>query len=80
MWSFGCILYELITGETLFRAKNYLELLKNFIKVLGMPDKKILKSIPLSFRQTIQDLKEDMVGLKERLGDSASDSCIDLLN
>lgn len=57
MWSFGCILYELIKGETLFRAKNYLELLKNFIKILGYPPKTILNKIPLSFRKTILNMK-----------------------
>ena len=39
MWSLGCILYELVTGEPLFPAKDENELMEYFIITLGeFPD------------------------------------------
>ena len=35
MWSVGCILFELITGQPLFPAKDENELLEYFIVTLG---------------------------------------------
>lgn len=37
IWSVGCILYELVTGKTLFPADNEQELFKMMVEVLGMP-------------------------------------------
>ncbi|CAD8209375.1 unnamed protein product [Paramecium pentaurelia] len=43
MWSFGCIIAELFTGESLFQSKSEKELLFLQIKVLGMPSKELIE-------------------------------------
>ncbi|CAD8194978.1 unnamed protein product [Paramecium octaurelia] len=42
MWSFGCIVAELFTGQSLFQSKSEKELLYLQIKVIGHPDKQLL--------------------------------------
>jgi len=37
MWSFGCILCELVTGRPLFPARDENELMEMVSKMLGMP-------------------------------------------
>ncbi len=37
MWSFGCILAEMITGRPLFPALDENELLELFIMMIGLP-------------------------------------------
>ncbi|CAD8185296.1 unnamed protein product [Paramecium octaurelia] len=43
MWSFGCIIAELFTGESLFQSKSEKELLFLQIKVIGMPPKDLIE-------------------------------------
>ena len=42
MWSFGCILVELITGKPLFPAVDEHELLELFIVSIGMPPEEMI--------------------------------------
>ena len=37
MWSFGCILAELLTGRALFPGIDENELLEFFVMMIGMP-------------------------------------------
>ncbi|CAD8111961.1 unnamed protein product [Paramecium sonneborni] len=43
MWSFGCIIAELFTGESLFQSKSEKELLFLQTKIIGMPPKELIE-------------------------------------
>ena len=43
MWSFGCILYELLVGFPLFPAENEFDLMSMIVEVLGIPPAKLIK-------------------------------------
>ena len=42
MWSFGCILAELVTGRPIFPALDENELLEFFIMMIGLPDHEMI--------------------------------------
>ncbi|KAL9648437.1 hypothetical protein ABK040_014057 [Willaertia magna] len=46
MWSFGCILVELHTGNPLFDGKNEVEQMFKMIQILGMPSRKVIEASP----------------------------------
>jgi serine/threonine protein kinase len=59
IWSIGCTFYELLTGNPLFKAANYLDLVKMMIKVLGKPSPESLKFITNEHAlKYIQDMAE----------------------
>nr|CCC89854.1 putative cell division control protein [Trypanosoma congolense IL3000] len=45
MWSFGCIMAEVATGDTLFRGRNELSQLKHIFRRLGPPSAQIFPSM-----------------------------------
>ena len=43
MWSFGCIIVEMLTGRPLFQARNELELLEMIKIRVGLPPKHMIE-------------------------------------
>ncbi|OMJ92589.1 hypothetical protein SteCoe_4599 [Stentor coeruleus] len=43
LWSLGCITVEMLTGKSLFTARNEQELYKMFLETLGYPEKSFVK-------------------------------------
>ncbi|KAF0296529.1 Serine/threonine-protein kinase minibrain [Amphibalanus amphitrite] len=46
MWSLGCILVEMHTGESLFSGTNEVDQMNKIVEVLGMPPKAMLDMAP----------------------------------
>lgn len=45
MWSVGCILAELLGGQTIFKGKDYVDQLNEILRVLGKPDAATIQTI-----------------------------------
>lgn len=43
MWSYGCVLFEMLKLFPLFPGKNELEMIHKIHKVLGTPSKDVLE-------------------------------------
>jgi serine/threonine protein kinase len=57
IWSLGCIIYEMIRGYPLFKAKNYQDLFLYHTNLLGIPDSKIIKESQYGNKYIVKDNK-----------------------
>ncbi|OHS93952.1 CMGC family protein kinase [Tritrichomonas foetus] len=48
IWSLGCVLCELVTGQPIFPAEDEYELMQMLVAVLGMPPKRMIEKAPRS--------------------------------
>ncbi|XP_048779226.1 dual specificity tyrosine-phosphorylation-regulated kinase 1B-like isoform X1 [Ostrea edulis] len=58
MWSLGCILVEMHTGEPLFAGSNEYDQMMKIVEVLGMPPKHILDQVPVKARKYFEQLPD----------------------
>lgn len=46
IWSLGCVLCEMVTGQPIFPAEDETELIQMMVEILGMPPKSIIQAAP----------------------------------
>ncbi|KAE8212869.1 hypothetical protein CF327_g3518 [Tilletia walkeri] len=81
MWSIGCILAELISGQPIFPGKDYVDQIARINSVLGAPsDETIAKIGSEKARTYLLSLPKQATTSLERLYPRASADAIDLLS
>ena len=45
MWSVGCIMAELLTGQVLFPGSDHIDQLQRILHIVGTPDIEFMKKI-----------------------------------
>ncbi|GME88240.1 unnamed protein product [[Candida] boidinii] len=81
VWSVGCILAELLGGETIFKGKDYVDQLNEILKVLGTPDEDTLQSIKsVRAQQYVRSLPHIEKTPFKQMYPNANDLALDLLD
>lgn len=65
MWSFGCIIYELLTFEPMFQYETEVELLLKIFSLLGVPPYKMIKN--WQFANQYFNIQNKIVTFKKEL-------------
>lgn len=74
MWSIGCVLYEVMSGHTLFlSAEDDFTLLDNAVHLLGMPDETFLATIKSCWKQ-YKGLQQQQKETEKMLSDEDADA------
>lgn len=45
MWSVGCIMAELLTGQVLFPGSDHIDQLTKILQIVGTPDQEFVQKI-----------------------------------
>ncbi|XP_065909386.1 mitogen-activated protein kinase 14-like [Dysidea avara] len=59
MWSVGCIVAELLTGQVLFKGNDHIDQLHRIMQLLGKPDAKLLEKITPDARKYVESIREE---------------------
>lgn len=80
MWSVGCIMAELLTGQVLFKGTDHIDQLHRIMQLLGKPDAKLLQKITADARRYVESINE--VYIKRKLSEyfvGANPQAVDFL-
>lgn len=56
IWAVGCLLYELLTGEVLFKACDEWRQITDIIQKIGMPDKEFMEKLPEGVKKSFEKI------------------------
>ncbi|KAJ8603852.1 hypothetical protein CTAYLR_000301 [Chrysophaeum taylorii] len=76
VWSLGCILVEMHTGEPLFSGADQLDQMRKLVDVLGMPPEAMINAADRASRDQFFDLGADNRWALKRRPRSASDATV----
>jgi len=79
MWSFGCILAEMLIGEPFFVGESSVDQLVEIISVLGTPSFEELHEMNPEHRQSISSKSLQPHNIKQFMGDEVPGSAVELL-
>ncbi|CAD8202027.1 unnamed protein product [Paramecium octaurelia] len=65
MWSMGCILYEMLSGQALFNSDYYFGQIGELIQILGVPNRRDIQSFKLGESDS-QELEQLTSGVQKK--------------
>jgi len=78
VWSFGCILFELLARQTLFNGQDMLSQLVSIVQRLGQPPEALQADLPEEVRLLLKECPKERVSFQKLLP-TASAEVVDLI-